>query len=292
MIRKLITPSSIEELLSFAKEEMPISFIAGCTDWIIANRKIPANVFVADLSCIEELRGITICGGVMIIGACETMHSVATNEKVQAFAPALSDAASIVGSKQIRNRATIGGNIANASPAADTLPALAALSAVATLRSLSGVREVVIENLVHGVNKSCLMPNELIVNIKIPFCTSQISAFTKVGSRSEVTISRLNLAASAINNNGLATNVRLFAGTLGCGAFSMDEAAMLLENHLITTPAPPFLEALSSAVDRAIPGRYSQLYKRTAIMALGGDLLTMLKKRMEALQDESEIHWS
>lgn len=281
MKNKICIPTSTRELFELTRNEPRVSYIAGGTDWVVANNKRPEDGACAVfLDAIQELRGITLKDEMILIGACETMASIAGNELVQEYCQALYDAASAMGSVQIRNRATIGGNIANASPAADMLPSLAALSASAVLTGPAGQRRILAQELVSGVNINSLLSKELIVRFEIPVDATLCSVFVKVGSRREVTISRLNLAVSAQNSCGRAAGVRLFAGTLGIGALPMKEAAAILEGRSLDKIPEAFFHALSAEVDRTIPGRYSLLYKRTAITALGEDALRLLNSRM------------
>ena len=112
-------PCTLEELFSAYRPGM--EFLAGGTDWIIKNHgKLAPGAAVADISRIAELRGISVEGGYLRIGAMETMTALHGSDIVRRYAAALADAAYVMGSEQIRNRATVGGNVANASPAADT----------------------------------------------------------------------------------------------------------------------------------------------------------------------------
>ena len=129
---ELFAPRSIKEFSVLLAEcgEHEKHFIAGGTDWLIKNRRsLSEDAVLFDLSKIPELRGIEKRKSSLRLGSMETMTSIHTDPEIRLHAAALCDAASSMGSVQIRNRATVGGNLANASPAADTPGALAALDA-------------------------------------------------------------------------------------------------------------------------------------------------------------------
>jgi carbon-monoxide dehydrogenase medium subunit len=295
-------PGSLDELLALLKErnirnESPPIFVAGATDWTVRlrndeNLRFPEDAVFADLSGIEELKGITPGSGEIRIGATATMTSVSENESVRRYAACLAQAASSVGSWQIRNRATLGGNLANASPAADTPAALAALDAFAVLVSSRGERELPVCAVPAGLNATALEPGELITAFRIPLSPIRISAFKKVGSRSQMSIARLNLAVSAVPADGKLENVRVFAGTLGSAVLRCSSAEKILSqmtvenlssdrNGKISSDLDEFREALVAAVEEAIPGRSTLPYKRSAIRALGLDVTAMLREAVK-----------
>ena len=187
---ELLIPHSIEELSNFlsASANLEKHFIAGGTDWLVKNRKnLSERAIVFDLSKIAELRGIEIDDQSLRLGAMETMTSIHSNKLIKQYAAALADAAATMGSAQIRNRATIGGNLANASPAADTPCALAALDASVTVFSPLGSRYLSIEEVLDSCpNTNRLADGEIIKEFNLPIKNGYVSAFKKIGSRSEV----------------------------------------------------------------------------------------------------------
>ncbi|WP_281679905.1 FAD binding domain-containing protein [Synergistes jonesii] len=270
-------PRSLSELFSLRRAG--VTFVAGGTDWIIRNRgRLSDDAVVADLSLIDEMRGISLDGGYLRIGALETMTSLHGSALVRKYASALADAAYVMGSEQIRNRATVGGNVANSSPAADTPPALAALGAEAVVASAEGKRRVPVEEIV-GRNKNNLAEGELIKEFIIPADAERISAFLKVGSRSQVSISRINVAAAARPQGGLYKEGRLFVGTLGVAARRCTAAEAAMGAPGLEKSLP---EALCALAAEAIPGRPTLPYKQSALRALAQDLCAKLAERRAA----------
>lgn len=267
-------PRTLDELFSIYRPGM--EFVAGGSDWMIKNHgRLAAGTAVADLSLLAELKGISLEGGFLRIGAMETMTNLHRCALVRKYAAALADAAYVMGSEQIRNRATVGGNVANSSPAADTPPALAALAARAVVASKAGERSASIEEVL-GRDKSSLAAGEIIKEFIIPADAGRLSAFLKLGSRSQVSISRVNLAVSAKRGAGLYEEARVYVGTLGTAArrCAAAESALAAPDF-----ADGFSDALRALAAEAIPGRSTLPYKRSALRALAQDILSVLADR-------------
>ena len=271
MAIKFEMPLSVTAMLSLLHElGGRASIVAGGTDWVISRGKSPlsAGCVAVDISKVEEMRNICIEGDTLLVGASVTMAELASDGCVAAHARALAEAALSVGSPQIRSRATVGGNAANASPAADTVVALSALDAFATVASAGSIREVPVGSIASGIGKNSLMDGEVITGFKIPLSKGSASAFVKLGSRFGMSIARLNAAAFICEGTA-----RVRIGTLGVRPVASQAA----EDALLRGDACAFSDALAAAVDEAIPGRYSQKYKRTAVTAFGEDLMEGLR---------------
>lgn len=279
---KFVCPKNIAEMqdnLSQIQEEA--AFISGGTDLIIQlNKGQIRPAWLIDLSQIPELNYIREEEGRLRIGSATTFTQISESRLIREKARCLGQAASQVGSTQIRNRATIGGNIAKASPAGDSLPALLALEAWVSILGPKGLRRVSFSQL-QAENGTGLQAKELITEIDLPLGetkqdTQIISSFAKVGSRTAVTIAKLNMAVRAEidSGNSRIKGVRWVVGALGRTPFRLEELELRLQGKTIDqNPAREIAEYLTVVVDRAIPGRHSQEYKRQAIQGLGYDLL-------------------
>jgi carbon-monoxide dehydrogenase medium subunit len=139
-----VRPESLDELLGLLHEHGPeAKLLAGGTDLVVRLRSGGVPRMVIDLKRVEELRGDVVeTGGRLRIGARAVMTDLIEDRRVRRYFSALVEGASVVGSVQIRNRATLAGNICNASPAADTVPALLVYGAVANLVGCTGRRSV------------------------------------------------------------------------------------------------------------------------------------------------------
>ncbi len=265
-------PADLAALAHLMAGSAPIRFIAGGTDLLLSGRQLPQEGLLVDLSAVNGLSGIRTGGGDIEIGGATTVAALAADAGLAARYPALVQAAAECGSVQIRNRATLAGNIANAAPAADLVPVLALADARLRLVMPGGARaEVALGDFraeTGGLIAEVVLPGE-----KLLPC----SAFVKLGPRRDLTISRLNMAAMAEFEDGRFGRVRLVAGSLGPRPLRLGRAeAVLADRPLAVAPLKGFLRVLRDEVDAAIPGRASRIWKRQAIRGLGLDLIARL----------------
>jgi xanthine dehydrogenase small subunit len=191
----LVRPRSLKAALSLLSSDPSLTPIAGCTDVYVGLHfgTMPSKRFI-DLWNLKELSGITVEKDVLRIGALSTYTEIIESKLAQKRVPMLIAAAKEVGGAQIQNRGTLGGNIANASPAGDTLPVLAAAGARIVLRSHAGVRTVPFETFYTGYRTSVRKPEELITAIEIPRIDG-VQWWRKVGTRRAQAISKIMMAA-------------------------------------------------------------------------------------------------
>lgn len=211
-------PRTMEELFSDLRRMTPHSrIISGGTDLIVGLRQgrveVDALLFPGDL---PELNVLSREGEMVEIGAACSMSRLAAFFAVDPQLAAIGDAAGDMGSVQIRNRATIGGNIAGASPAGDLIPALWLLSAEAVVAGPDGLRAADLSQLVLGAGRTGLQYNEALVAFRFPRPPrNSISAYHKVGSRGQVTIARLGVAVQIIfGRDGRVEDSRVVLGAV------------------------------------------------------------------------------
>jgi CO/xanthine dehydrogenase FAD-binding subunit len=168
--------------------------IAGCTDvYVGLHFGTLADRRFLDLWGLDELRGIRLERGGMWLGALTTFTDIIESPLVKRRVPMLVAASREVGGAQIQNRGTIGGNIANASPAGDTLPVFAAANARVVLQSAGEVRRVAFNEFYTGYRASVRRPDELITGIEIPSIAGT-QWWRKVGTRRAQAISKIMMA--------------------------------------------------------------------------------------------------
>ena len=161
-------PKSLGEALGLLAEDPQAHVLAGGTDFMVeVNYGHRQPDTVVSLRRIDELRGWRRDGDALVLGAGLRYVEMMASD-LAPLAPALAQAARTVGSPQIRNTGTLGGNVATASPAGDTLPVLAALDAVVTVASTDGERSVPLDELIVGVKRTTMEPHELITAVRIP----------------------------------------------------------------------------------------------------------------------------
>lgn len=274
-------PRSVEELRSIlATGGESLNLIAGGTDLVLEVRAHPEREYsLVDLTSIVELSSIDEEKGSLRIGSTSTHWDLESSELVAKHGTALSMAAASVGSTQIRNRGTVGGNLAHGSAAADTVPALACLEATIEVQDCAVNTELYpVEDFITGRNATVLKKGQFIRSIKIPILDGRLSWFGKVGSRRAVTISKINLAAS-LHPERSDGPIRLFIGAIASSPTRSAEGERELSKLLSGSGCKDvFLNALSHTVENTIPGRSSLPYKREAIKGLGDQLWDHVKE--------------
>ena len=189
----VIIAKSVNEACAVLAENPTTTVLAGGTDLMVqANRGAQSLESVLDLSRIPELKKWALEGSEIVLGAGISYKDLA-DPQIAALVPALTQAARTVGSPQIRNAGTLGGNLATASPAGDTIPVLVAMDAVLQLKSSTENREVAITEFITGVKTNALKPGEIIQSIKMPVFQGP-QEFLKVGTRNAMVISVVSLA--------------------------------------------------------------------------------------------------
>ena len=193
-----LRPRSIDEVVSVLAEHGPNArLLAGGTDLLVRLRSGHTRpAVVVDLKRVAGLTSdVTEAGGALRIGARAVMTDLIADERIRRDYPALVEAASVVGSVQIRNRATLAGNICNASPAADTAPALLAYGATVNLVGPSGKRHVALEDFFTGPGRTVLERGELVESIDLRKHDGPTGgAFGRVTRRWGVDLATINMA--------------------------------------------------------------------------------------------------
>lgn len=216
---EFLTTSEIEGALNYLDKFSKVHILAGGTDLLVnlykESPRLPDFDYLLDISNIPELKFLTLVDKFIEIGPLVT-HSRLINEPlIKNNFPVLVEAAYTIGSTQIRNRGTIGGNIVNASPAADLLPPLIALRAEIELTSRKGKRVSSLEEFLAGPYKTILQANELLTKIKIPpLGDNYYTDFQKIGRRKALSIARLSLALVVkIDKEGIFQDTRVVPGS-------------------------------------------------------------------------------
>lgn len=230
--------TSLDEALGILREEKRTP-IAGATDVYVAlNFGTMGSRQFLDIWALDELRTIVKRDDTLVIGALTSYTSLIESHLVAQHVPMLAEASRLVGGVQIQNRGTLGGNVANGSPAADGVPVLAAVDAVVVLRNVDGERRVPITEYYTGYRKTVMRRDELIVAIEIAPVEGK-QWFRKVGTRAAQAISKVVMAAVRSETPRIAfgsvgpTIVRVpeTEKALATGA-SIDEAAEILGREL------------------------------------------------------------
>lgn len=268
-------PSNIEEALELKARHGTAGVpVAGGTDLLVAlreeSRSLPP-LEVIDLTPLGSLRGIREEGGRLRIGPLVTHDEIERSRVLRRAAPLLSDASSTIGSPQIRNRGTIGGNVCTAASCADTLPPLVALGASVIVRSVRGTRNVAVEDFVLAPYRTALESDEVLTEISFPVLgDGERSAFVKLGRRNALSISRMSVAV-ILERGGdrVLRRVRIAAGSVLPTVRRFVEAESCLEGTIGDRAA---LEesgrALAQAMVEGTGRRWSTPYKEPVVAVL------------------------
>jgi xanthine dehydrogenase FAD-binding subunit len=275
---RLLTPRDRSELTAALREMTPDSrLLAGGTDLVRAmtqQRERPD--LIVDLSAMAELDQVTLDDGVVRVGATTTFARLQADPLVARHARCLALAAAAVGSRQIRNVATVGGNVANASPCGDSIPALLALGAEVEIWDGAGqARRQPLEALLAGAGRTTLGLGEVIAGFAFAALDDGVRAtFVKIGSRSTLSVARLSLAVVVGYEAAETrfTRARVAFGAVGETAFRDAQVeASLAGRNADSDTAFTFMEQCAAAVCRSIPGRHSVDYKCGAAVGLADD---------------------
>jgi CO/xanthine dehydrogenase FAD-binding subunit len=214
---QLQTPDSLAEALALIGNEPGVwKPFAGGTDLMVLLEagRLPHRNYV-NIWPLRELRGIEVSDTHVTLGALTTYTDVQAHEVLQREFPMLCQAASETGGLAIQNRGTLGGNIVNASPAADSPPALLAYDAEIELVSNRGARWLPYDEFHLGYKQMNMQADELLTRIRLPRTTAGITHYyRKVGTRKAQAISKVCLAAAARVENGMLTDVRIALGSV------------------------------------------------------------------------------
>ena len=277
----IIRPKTLNELSVALNRGVSQSlFIAGGTDVLVESRQsyfTPPQTLI-DLSYLDDLKGIEENDGFIRIGALATHTEILQNPLIRQYAPLLAEACAQVGSQQIRNRGTLGGNICNASPCADTVPPLLALEAEVEIFGPDKTRRLPMEEFFVKPYRTVLQKNEALTAVYFPPLPAGYgSAFYKLGRRKALAISRINMAAVLkTDDSGLIKEVRLAPGSV----FPVWKRVSAAENFLLGKKAGEenFQKAGEITAQEMIKisgRRWSTPYKEPVVAALVKRVLLM-----------------
>ena len=213
----LVSPASIGEALDVLARELRVwQPFAGGTDLMVLLEagKLPHKNYL-NIWNLGELRGIEVSNEHVTLGALTTYTEIQANPILREEFPMLCQAASETGGLAIQNRGTLGGNIANASPAADSPPALLAYDAELELISVSGARWVTYQGFHTGYKQMIMRPDELLARIRLPRASTEVRHYyRKVGTRKAQAISKVCFAATARIDEDTMADVRIVLGSI------------------------------------------------------------------------------
>jgi CO/xanthine dehydrogenase FAD-binding subunit len=251
---------------------------AGGTDLMVRRRgwagTLPTFEYpVLFLGGLEELKRIYLREDFLEIGAAASLVSILEH---RATPEILKEAVAQMASPAIRNIGTLGGNICNASPAADTIPPLLALDASVTLQSLSGIREIPLDEFIIAPGQTSLKDDELLVAVHFPMADYNMAYYRKVGTRKADALSKVSFAGLARIRAGIAEEVRIAIGAVAPRVVRNKEAEGRMAG-IDLNEIPSMVEDIKAIYDRDIwpidDQRSSAVYRRKVSLRLIEDFL-------------------
>lgn len=278
-VEKVIKTLTLHDALEALKaHEGRSEVIAGGTDLLVKIReKHNKKPVIVDISDVAECRGIFFETDRIVIGACAKYRELVESEQVRQSLPGLWEASKSVGAPQIQNLGTLGGNIANASPAADAVPPLLALEAQLVIASAEGQRVVDLKDFFKGKGVADLNEGEILTQIVIPRKDSQDFnvQFEKLGLRNALAIARLSTAvAIERDSEGIIQKACVASGAIGLNGMREPEIeALLTGRKLDETLIAAACNLFSEVVSTRLSGRGTMPFKREAVRGVFGSAL-------------------
>ncbi|MFN8526861.1 MAG: xanthine dehydrogenase family protein subunit M [Chloroflexota bacterium] len=277
-------PTTVDECLkALAAAGSGGRAVAGGTDLVPQMKNgLLRPATVVDLSAVSELQGLSVqSDGSLRIGAGVSARSIELDGAVRRAYSVLSDGAGLVGSIQVRNLATIGGNICNAAPSADMAAPLMVLDAVAVIAGPSGRRRVSLSEFFTGVRRTVLAPGELLVELSLPAPEAGTGGnYRRHTPRQELDIAVVGVASLLTVKNGSCTKARIALASVAPTPIRVPEAEALLTGKAVTPALIEQAADLAAQASRPISDqRGSAEYRRHLVKVLTRRTLTTALER-------------
>ncbi|TFH07651.1 MAG: 2Fe-2S iron-sulfur cluster binding domain-containing protein [Candidatus Atribacteria bacterium] len=292
-----IRPATIADALAALADHPEAKLLAGGTN-LVVDMKLEAKTppCVIDITQLPELHGFEISDAGVDIGALTSIRDIATSRTLWDRSSCLAESAAAFGSTQIMMMGTLGGNIANGSPASDTVPALVVLGAEATILGPTGERTALIVDLLKGPGEIALHDGELISRVRIPQAPAHTgSSFLKL-SRVRADLAKVSVAVRLVRDGDKIVNARIALGSVGPTVVRAKKASSMLSDRPFSKDL--ILNAARMAGDEIKPiddVRSTADYRKRAAVALVHDALLAAWERasgktwqppMDVSQDE------
>lgn len=249
-------PETLDAAVSLLHGEAGLArSLAGGTDLLVQLRAgMVEPDLVVDLKRIPEMREITAVDGGFRVGAAVSGAELGEHSELKTAWPGVVEAAELIGSTQIQGRASLGGNLCNASPAADSVPAMIAAGATVTIAGPAGRREVPVEDIVTGPGKTSLAKGEIVVTVNLPLRTAHTGdAYLRFIPRTEMDIAVVGAGVClTLDDAGVCRRARVALGAVAATPILVPEAAGALIGTTLDEDALSGLAEAASAACRPI----------------------------------------
>ncbi len=286
---KYVAPTSVEEATQLLASEPDARVFAGATDWVpqIQAGRPPPGIMV-DLKRIPRLvelrrdEGDGTNGASWTIGAATPAARLTEEDAFRADFPGLTEASGLIGSDQIQNRASLGGNLCNGSPAADTVPAMVVNHAQAVIASSSGTRTIPVAEVVTGPGSTSLEPGELVVEIEVKCPPANTAdAYLRFIPRTEMDIAVVGVAARiTLDDSGNCSDAQIALGAVAPTVVRVPEAEQALVGSPIDDDTLAAVAAAASAACNPIDDkRGTKEYRRQVAGVLAKRVVVLAAQR-------------
>ena len=282
---RYVAPTSIEETVSVLAGDAPAQVYAGATDFIPQLRMgRPEPGVAVDLKRIDRLTDLRLDGNRWVIGAATPSARLAEEEDLVADLPGLVEAAGLIGSDQIQSRASLGGNLCNASPAADSVPAMVVNNGLALIAGPAGMRTIPVASVVTGPGSTSLASGEFLVELvfdRPPPRTAD--AYLRFIPRTEMDIAVVGAGARlTLDEAGRCREVSVALGAVAPTVVMVPAAADILVGHPLTEEALSRVAAEASAACNPIDDkRGTKAYRRQVAGVLAVRALKLAARRAD-----------
>jgi len=266
---KYESPETIEACVALlAHEGGAAKVFAGGTDLLVQMRaELVEPALLVDIKKIAETRVVTFDPDGVRIGACVTGAELGENDRLKAMWPGVVEAVELIGSAQVQGRATIGGNLCNASPAADSVPALIAAEARAVIAGPNGTRDVPVGEFATGPGETSLGPGEFVVSIVLPKPPARAGdAYLRFIPRTEMDIAVVGAGvAVSLNPDGTCCAARLALGAVSPTARLVEAASEILVGNRLEDAQLEALAEVARAACSPIDDKRGTIEFRTKV---------------------------
>jgi carbon-monoxide dehydrogenase medium subunit len=269
---KYARASSIDEAIELLREGGPTAHVlAGGTDVIVAarERRLDVDLFV-DVKHVPETAELTFdATGGLTVGAALPCYRIYGDEDVRAHYPALVDAISVIGGTAVQGRASLGGNLCNSSPAADSIPVMIVLDASANIVGPSGERTVPVDEFCTGPGQNVLDAGEFVISIHFPAPSAPGgAAWPRFIPRNEMDIAVANAATSLQFDGDAVASARIAIGAVGPKPLLVEQAAAALAGGPLTAESIAAAAAASRAAATPIDDMRGSIKQRRHLAGL------------------------
>ena len=265
-------PENIDAAVSMlSNTKLSTKVMAGGTDLIIQSRAQSSDpLVVIDIKHIDSMMTAAIVDGGLHLGPSMSCAQLTARNDIKAIYPGLVEAAYLIGSTQVQGRCSVGGNLCNASPAADTIPALIVNGAECVIHGPKGERTVAAEDFAVGVGRNCMEQGELLTRIQIPAPAAKTSdAYLRFIPRTEMDIAVAGAAVSVtLDADGTCAAARVSIGAVATTALLVTEAADALIGTKLDDAALNAAAAAATAASKPITDRRGTIEFRRHVVGV------------------------